>query len=870
MPDLKISDLPAAEPPADGDLAPIVQAGVTRRATMAQLRASVLAEHAVHVRDFGALGNGSADDAPAIQAAIDALKTRGGGTVRLGPREYRLATPVVVDGVTVRLQGAGFTEAGGPGDGTWLRVDQTGFTPLLFTGAVARGSQVRDLAVRQIHGAAQNAGWAPTDYPWFFRVEDCFGGVDFDNVMLAGVNRGIFVRNSGRADIRRLRGQVFRCAVEMDEIHDTPRMMNLHIWPVWSANDHVVRWQQSNGDAFVFRRVDGLFADQASVLGYRSMFRFAASAAGVTGKFSIGQAHADFVRHGVWIEGDGTDGQIHGLTTQGEIFNGGGAAMPGAVGLRVAANASRVQIGHLRIEDCEDSPVVIEGHSNRLDVFSSRFVNFNARGNGAAMFHLANAAAGQPNRVSLGAAPLVETAVPGPLLNAGTNGSVGGLAPAGSAAKPGLAVGAADAGLWQPSPGAVSLSAGGAELLRGAPLPGANTALSLRADAGAVLLGADTALADAGFTVTSKGSGLVQVATGGGVQMQVGHATAAVNALRVLGAATGNPARVGWQAAGVDANVSAVIGQPKGNGAVLAQFPDGASTGGGARGTHAVDLQLLRGGAAQIAAGAASVISGGQSNTASGTNAVVGGGSGNQASGGTSVVSGGSSCSAGGNWAVVGGGNSNHASGSNSVVGGGGGNAASGTDSWIPGGAWGTTRGLLGAGAWAAGRFGAAGDAQSGEYLLRRETADASPARLTADGLAPGAANTIALAANSAYALRLQIAAKQVGGSGDEAVWFVEALARRGANAASTIVLGQVVASRGTANAQPASAAAGPMVPSLATSGGAAAAAGQGADAWRCSVAADTSLGALAVTVTGEAGKTIRWVARILSTEVTA
>ena len=49
-------------------------------------------------------------------------------------------------------------------------------------------------------------------------------GVDFDNVMLAPVNKGILVKNSGRTDIRRLRGQCFTTGVEYDEIYDVARI----------------------------------------------------------------------------------------------------------------------------------------------------------------------------------------------------------------------------------------------------------------------------------------------------------------------------------------------------------------------------------------------------------------------------------------------------------------------------------------------------------------------------------------------------------------------------------------------------------------------------------------------------------------------
>ncbi|HYI82410.1 MAG TPA: glycosyl hydrolase family 28-related protein, partial [Acetobacteraceae bacterium] len=225
MPDARISELPLAAFPADADLAPLVQSNgsggfETRRASVAQFRGALLADRGAHVRDYGAKGDGTTDDAPAIQAAINDLKTRGGGTLLFGPRTYRIASAIVVDGATIRFQGAGFTEGPPPAQGTWLSIDTTGFTPIAFTGLLARGSAMRDIAVQQLHTAALNASWAPNPYDWLVRVEDCFGGVEFDNLFLCGVNRGIYCRNSGRLDIRRLRGQIFTCAVEIDECYD--------------------------------------------------------------------------------------------------------------------------------------------------------------------------------------------------------------------------------------------------------------------------------------------------------------------------------------------------------------------------------------------------------------------------------------------------------------------------------------------------------------------------------------------------------------------------------------------------------------------------------------------------------------------------
>ena len=785
MPDARISELPLAAFPADADVAPLVQAnggaGETRRASVAQLRGAVLADRSAHVRDYGAKGDGATDDAPAVQAAVNDLKTRGGGTLLFGARSYRLASPVVVDGATIRFQGAGFTEGPSPAQGTWLVVGATGFAPFTFAGLLARGSAVRDIAVYQVHTAPLDASWSPTAYDWVFRVEDCFGGVDFDNLFLCGVHKGIYCRNSGRLDIRRLRGQVFACGVEIDECYDVPRVHNVHLWPYWNGGNDVVRWQQNNGDAMVFRRSDGVFIDQFFALGYRSVFRFASSAAGTTTKFYIGQAYTDFAKHSVLVEGKDVTGQIAGLTTQGEIFGSGGAPIPGSAGVLVTGTGARLQIANLRVDTVEDSPVRLEGSNNRLDLFSLRCVRFNTRANNAAAIHLADSGAAAPNAVHLGSPALLEgPPAPGPLVNAGTNGVLSKQAPAGRAARPGLAVGGPDAGFFTPSATALAAAVGGVEVLRAT------------ASGGVTLGGAP-----------------------GGHALEVATPASAANRVVVNGAAAGAPVSV--QAQGADANIGLALA-PRGTGALSAQVPDGLVAGGNARGANAVDWQTARSNAAQVASGASAVVAGGRGNRATGAQSVAGGG------------------------------DDNIASGTGSTVAGGRGNATGAADCWVPGGAYASTRGAQGKGAWASGRLAADGDAQSGEMVLRRQTTSATAGRLTADGAAPGAANTANLPADGTFLVRLMVVARQVGGTagaaGDSAGWALEALVRRGATPAST---------------------------ALAGGGGAALAPGftdAAAAGWRLAVTADTANGGLALAASGEAGKTINWVARVLSAEV--
>jgi len=66
---------------------------------------------ALNLRDFGAVGDGTTNDAPALQAALDALARAGGGTLLVPPGRFAIQTPVTGDFLhrasAVVMQGVG-------------------------------------------------------------------------------------------------------------------------------------------------------------------------------------------------------------------------------------------------------------------------------------------------------------------------------------------------------------------------------------------------------------------------------------------------------------------------------------------------------------------------------------------------------------------------------------------------------------------------------------------------------------------------------------------------------------------------------------------------------------------------------------------
>jgi hypothetical protein len=332
---------------------------------------------------------------------------------------------------------------------------------------------------------------------------------------------------------------------------------------------------------------------------------------------------------------------------------------------------------------------------------------------------------------------------------------------------------------------------------------------------------------------------------------------------------------------------------PKGNGAIIADIPDGLVSGGNKRGTGAVDLQLSRLTNSEVASGNNSVISGGYRNRATNTDASIGGGIDNTASGTQSRVGGGQSNTASSDFTTIGGGASNNASASRCTIGGGAsnsatayagttaggsncattnnyscnlggnGNTASGDTSSVVGGASNVASGtysLAGGGSSIANSYGSVvlgvggtansvrsrnvfanattGDAQKSTFIFRQRTTDATLTTFTIEGTGASTTNQITLSNNSSYRFKGTIIAKQ-SGSTNVAAWDIDGLLVRGANAGTTtLLIGNVTLVQNTS-------------------------------AWGTPIlSTDTTAGALKIQIQGASATNIQWVANIETTEV--
>jgi len=181
---------------------------------------------------------------------------------------------------------------------------------------------------------------------------------------------------------------------------------------------------------------------------------------------------------------------------------------------------------------------------------------------------------------------------------------------------------------------------------------------------------------------------------------------------------------------------------------------------------------------------------------------------------------------------------SNTASGSRSNVTGGELNTASASYSRV-GGLRGVSS-IKSKDVWSAGRFSSNGDAQTGTFVLRSDTTDATAEALTSDNGSATTDNQILLPNNSAYAFHGTVVARQQASQGTAcAAWKVEGLIRREGSAGTTVLVNSATTVL------------------------------DNTPAWGMTLSADTTNGGLKIEVTGAAATNIRWVATINTSEVT-
>lgn len=367
------------------------------------------------VRDFGARGDGLADDTAAFQKALDDCAASGGGVVNVPAGKYLIKTHLNIP-PSVTLEGTWrapatvnkyHKEQGNPASGP----DLTGSVLLAVEGkgseegtpfiSLNGNSTLKGVTIFHPEQTKTNP---PIAYPWTVASAGADNCAIVDVLMVNPYQAVDFgTRVAGRHFIRNLYAQPLRRGVFVDLCLDVGRLENIHLWPFWTAADPdspVSKYMADHGEAFIFGRSDWEYVTNCFAIGYSVGMRFIKSKGSGPfeggGNYLLTQSGGDCCGIAVLVEEtQGHSGvsfsnsQIFGDIIVKETNNGmirfTGCGLFGTIngnnGVGIAKIAGR---GRVSFENCHfyaiyrafEAPHLMQVDSGRVSITNSLFINY--------------------------------------------------------------------------------------------------------------------------------------------------------------------------------------------------------------------------------------------------------------------------------------------------------------------------------------------------------------------------------------------------------------------------------------------------------------------------------------------------------------
>ena len=331
----------------------------------------------VSVKDFGATGNGTTDDGPAFQLAVNALGNKG-GTIIIPPGTYLINTQVVISNLygAVTFEGYGWGDFYGPyanpspapaAGGTKLKTTNSSSSPFSIT-AGANGVRFRYLSCLESH-PTPGPGWSPTAYQPFFNVQA--DGFELDHVFFFGINKGVVVGQVGtavgRASFTHVWGEFFTYGINIVFAADVCRIDHMHVWPFWSqaTNNDVLVYTSTNTKAISTYRCDNPQFSNIFTYACHNAIYIGSTVDGTTSKMLVSNMDADATDTGIQIDADNVTLAVNNYSSQP-----GPNALVGSTSrsLFVQASGCNIQITNFRSARTNAESVYVGGNYNNVGI----------------------------------------------------------------------------------------------------------------------------------------------------------------------------------------------------------------------------------------------------------------------------------------------------------------------------------------------------------------------------------------------------------------------------------------------------------------------------------------------------------------------
>jgi hypothetical protein len=239
------------------------------------------------VSDFGANGDGKADDTAAFQKALDTAKEAGGGVVYAPRGNYLFNGHLnVPDAVTLKGIWESVPAHNGLRDGGAAKPTDNGTTFLVTESqgtedgpafiTLHNNSTLKGVV---IYYPEKDPAAEPKPYPWAIAMRGKNPAVLA--VELLNPYNGIDATHNERHLIRDVQGQPLRRGIFADAIYDIGRVEDVHFNPWWSLKPKLFHWQEEHGEAFIFGRSDWEYVFNTFCFGYNAGYKFIKTKTGI-------------------------------------------------------------------------------------------------------------------------------------------------------------------------------------------------------------------------------------------------------------------------------------------------------------------------------------------------------------------------------------------------------------------------------------------------------------------------------------------------------------------------------------------------------------------------------------------------------------
>lgn len=316
------------------------------------------------VTDYGAVGNDTGNDGPAIQLAVDAAAVEG-GVVFFPVGTYRVGSTITVPG-GVTLEGVGWNANAIPSDrGSFVHITQTGFVPIRLTG---HGSGIRNVAIVHLQPTVNQGNpvececttcpWAPNDYP--FAIEVTGQDVYIRDVLLRSATRGIRQLSGGGLRVDRLIGQVFNEGIVIERSDDPASINHVIFGTAFNICRRVAQYSWDNLDAIVLENTDQTMLRGIAIFRTRNGLVLGSNAGGVSDGLQVTNFDCDHCEVGILVEGDGTEARFTNVDLKGQDY------FTDDMGVKVTATDAQLHFSAMDIFNVGSSGISVTGTGTRV------------------------------------------------------------------------------------------------------------------------------------------------------------------------------------------------------------------------------------------------------------------------------------------------------------------------------------------------------------------------------------------------------------------------------------------------------------------------------------------------------------------------